>query len=383
MLNIGLGYSTNIWNPNLAPLLFLLLTYLIVYSTFSISWTEIGWRYLFIGLTLGLLLNFHLAFATGVLLGTLLYIVIDNIMLTKGHAKKINFFIKTFPLCSFFLSLGLSIAFLPFLIFEYRHAFNQTLAALNALIKGGNVVNLQGLNKYQILFSFLGKAGQLLKIDQTAAVALMIAAVIYFLVAYRLKKIYLNKQEKKLLIFLGCISLSIVGLYLSAKNPIWDYHFIGVEIIFLLFIGIIVNKNFWLQIILGIWTVVLIITTLINTISSIKQNPYSLLTLNTKEYIVKTIANDAGNQPYTVFAYSPSIYTYDYSYLFDWKYHKYIPYDPGIIPGGNKLIYLILSPAKKTLLNDFVYYHSPNKIYDTTSQWLIPDGTIILKRVKH
>jgi len=101
--------------------------------------------------------------------------------------------------------------------------------------------------------------------------------------------------------------------------------------------------------------------------------------LAAKEYMVKTISNDAKGKEYTVYAYSPSIYIYEYSYLFRWLTGKEIPYDPALIRPG-KEVYLILPQDKKAVLNDFINYRTPVKLYQTVKTWTIPNGTLILKR---
>lgn len=91
--------------------------------------------------------------------------------------------------------------------------------------------------------------------------------------------------------------------------------------------------------------------------------------------------HDAKNTEYTVYVYSPSIYSYEYSYLFRFMANKEMSYDPGRIERKGT-VYLILPPAQKAIIADFISYHSPSNEYKTAATWHIPDGTTILKRQK-
>src|SRR5260370_32634779 len=86
-----------------------------------------------------------------------------------------------------------------------------------------------------------------------------------------------------------------------------------------------------------IFSVVPIVSSFTN---SLHANPYANGPLFTKEYITDTVALDAKGSPYTVFDYSPSIYQYEWSYLFKWRHAKDVPYDPGNNPQYSWVVYL-------------------------------------------
>ena len=103
--------------------------------------------------------------------------------------------------------------------------------------------------------------------------------------------------------------------------------------------------------------------------------------LATREYVTRLITADAKEIQYTVFAYNPAIYSYEYSYLFKWIASKDVPYDPGINPHDSPLVYLII-PVETPSAEDFINSKTPNTLYKTIAKWNSLDGTIILKRIK-
>jgi hypothetical protein len=381
ILTVGMKYITNMWNPHLAPLLFLILVYFLVFTNF----TQKGWRtytkLILMGFVAGLIINFHISFGIGVFFGTLLFFLIDFIRTCKDNKKRIKYIsLNRLFLLVLFLS-GLIISYIPFLLFEYRHGFHQLQVAIHALTKYGAVVSQQGLTKVEILQHFFGRPATLLQFNPLLVCAIELIVLAYFLIALKHNKLKLKENEKKLLIVLSTLSIGILFIYLTARNPVWDYHFIGTEVIFLLLIALVIRKFYILKYLLTAWVIFLTISSFISFTKSF-NTPYAPLDLSTKEYITDTIARDAAKTSYTVFNYSPSIYQYDYSYLFKWRHHKDIPYDPSNTPANSKLIYLIIPPASEDAIKDFINYRTPNKDYKTSKDWKIADGTTIIKRVR-
>ncbi len=378
----GDGYATWLWNPNLATLLFLIMIYLLVFADFEKRQIASYGKILLIGVFQGLILNFHMSLGIGVFFGTLIFFISD--FLIKLYFSKKNRFkiiVNRIYLVCLFLS-GIIITFLPFFIFELRHGFNQTQALFKALTSYGAVVNLPGLSNKEILAIFFGRFGFILKNNWLGLYLLEIISLSYFLFLIWRKKSKLLESEKKLIVFLLSASFGILFIYLTARNPVWEYHFIGTEVIFLLFMAIVIKRITLLKIILLIYVIYLVSTSALSFVKNFKVNPYTSSSLVTKEHIVDTVHIDAKRDEYTVFAYSSSIYTYDYTYLFRWRYNKDIAFDPGEINTDSSLVYLIIPKISKEQKEDFINYRTPNTKYKTIKNWQIPDGTLILKRMK-
>lgn len=370
------GQITSLWNPNLAPLLFLAIFYLLV--TF-VSRKNTGTKIVQIfcaGILSGLALNIHISFSTGFIIGSLLYLFIF-VCLSKKKSIDEKIRELSFQIVSFLI--GIAIMFVPFFLFEMRHGFMQTKTLIAALEKGGGVVAIQGLTKVEILQNFVGKFTTLLQIPSLIGSIVFIALAVLFVILLLMKKIKLTDLEIHLISLLCLVTFVIMTVYLTAKNPIWPYHFIGAEIIFSLFIGLVIAKIKPLKYVLVLWICVLSIFQLQGLINSLHSNPLEISSLYTKEIITNTVVHDAGDKEYTFYAYNPAIYMYDYAYLFRWLGKKSESFDPGQVQRVGT-IYLILSPGKKSALDDFVHFRSPVDMYTTTKSWHFPDGTVVVKR---
>lgn len=381
MLSTGVKYATSPWNPHPAPLLFLL----IIYQATSLDFSKKGnKKYLsifMIGLTQGFILSFHLSLGIGIAAGIIIFFIFKLLAdLVYNKDKKKKLLTSTFLRFAVF-GTGIFVTFIPFLIFEIRHGFNQIQTALRVISSSSAVVGVIGLNDGLILQSFFGKMGDLLSLPMLPASVSLFVVVIYYIYLFKKKKIKFSQNEINLLIFLISLSLGILSVYLSSKNPVWSYHFIGVEIIFLFLIGLIVEKIKILKIILGVWIVLFILLNLRATIDSFHQSQYiNSSSLATEEYVTRSIIKDAGKNKFNVFAYSPAIYTYEYSYLFKWIGHRDISYDPGANHTNSSLVYLIIPTTSDIIKQDFINYRTPPARFLTVKQWHLRDGTAIIKR---
>ncbi|KKR32339.1 MAG: hypothetical protein UT63_C0046G0004 [Candidatus Gottesmanbacteria bacterium GW2011_GWC2_39_8] len=403
-------YITSLWNPNLVPLFFLVLLYLVTKVDMKIKNLKILFA---MGFVNGLMVNFHVSFSLGIFIGLILFITINmfvnrchcdpptggevaakagsrcggtiptvktkNLRDRHAHTSLAMTMILSLFKSYFFLFSGLLLTFVPFFLFEIRHGFMQIQSLSKtfffATFYHSAVVGQTGLKPYQIVSEFFSVPSTLLHTSNNviALFSFLIIIALYF--KLKEKKLSFQDKEEKLLLFLFLCTTSVLFVFLSSKNPVWSYHFIGVEIIFILLIGILANKINWLKYLLIIWIIVLGFSETRNILSSLNRNPYTVPSLVTKEYIVDTIYRDAGNTPFSVNVYSPAIYTFDFDYLFKWKQNSVLLLD-------SKTIYLIIPDTKESVRKDFINYKTPDKIYSTIKTWQIPDGTWIVKRVR-
>ena len=257
----------------------------------------------------------------------------------------------------------------------------QINTAMKVFSSKGSVVEVAGISKELIFQSFFVVFGQLLKLPTFTALVLLILSVIYFVYQIKQKKIKLEEKEIKLSFLLLSVVLGTLLLYLTSKNPVWSYHFIGVEIIFLFLIGLIIGKIKILRITLLVWIFMTLILNSSGIISSFHQNPYvNSSSLATGVRISQTIIADSENNNFNIFAYSPSIYSYEYSYLFKWLANRSFPYDPGLNNLNTDLVYLIIPKASQDVKQNFINYRTPSEKFSTIKQWNLQDGTVIIKR---
>lgn len=361
------GYTTALWNVHPAPLVFLVLTFFLINT--DLSWPQMG----FLGFLAGHAINFNVSFGSAVFFGTLAYLAVLLLKNTKISLGKKILLLAIF--CA-----GCTVSFAPFLIFETRHGFNQIKVIQNtlyqAVIGGKAVVSVRGLTKSQILYHFLFGPEKLFYIPRILGWLAITGSFIYILVFKKL-----TAKDKKLLLVIGLVLASMVGLYFGWKNPVWEYHFIGYETLILLLCGWLAFKFkpfFYFLIPITLWAMFNRSQVLYKEFTG---PLYSVGDLKTKQHIVDTVYQDAGDGQFSFFAYNPALYTWDYDYLFLASQKKFHAKANKEIKGA-KTIYLIIPETSDALFQDFINYRTPRDKYTTVKEWKIPDKTTILKRVK-
>lgn len=327
-----LNYPTQFWNPNLAPLFFLILAFFICRSS--------KFNGLFIGILTGFNLAFNMGFGMAIAIAAACYVIFWRR--------------KIWDIGLFFLGVGL--VFVPFFVFEARHGFNQ-IKSLFEIVIGSKTIGLAGLSKAQIANLFLEMPGKVLLIPWVLGLVIFLAAGV---ISFRKK---FERKEKNLLVFLAFCLASLFTLYFLAKNPKWDYHFVGVEMIFFLLIGIFVHRARLDWLLLG-WVMILFVANLFVFRKEIKITDLDLVS---KMNVVKLIYRDAGNKNFSVKVFNPAIYTFDYDYLFQWMGKEKFGRMP-ILGKEASTVFLIDPPETNQT--------SFNKL------WKLPDGTIVMKLIK-
>lgn len=368
-------YFTQLWNVHPAPLLFLLLVFLLIKKFQYITNKKMIKVVFFTGFVSSLILNFHLSFGIGVFLGTIIFLII-NFYLIEGSFTQTFRLIKSLIVFSF----GFISAFIPTIIFESRHGFNQVQslyhAVTNSFLYNSAVVGQVGLSKMVIIELFFGKIGELTQIQ-----GVLVYVLLFIIVSGIVSRIQ-SREEKKIVLLVTCYLFVILFLYLSSKNPVWNYHFIGVEVIMILLIGVVIKNVLLYRRILIVWAFVILFFNAYNYSKTFTQKPNALTSLGTKKYIVEKIFKDAEKSPFAVFSYSPSLYTYEYDYLFKWLGNDVFRNSPQGDISKAKVVYLIIPQTSKGKFLDFINYKTPTKEYKTIQEWKIADGTSIIKRAK-
>lgn len=343
------NYPTFPWSPYLAALVFLFLAYLI---------TRPKPHLFLIGITSVLVQNFNFSFGITVLVGTAAYIL----LLCLRTKKKVVSFLS-------FLA-GVTLAYLPVIMFETRHGFQQTKAFINAFVNSAfyhkAVVGQIGIPKDELLSHLLAVPAGILHLPLEIFIPIGLLLLLW--------AIWKGALKNKLSLFLFFCLASLLLIYSSTKNPIWPYHFIGVETVFLLLFGLVINKSKVLTVLVGILSLWLLIAAFASFFNPFVPNYLTIPSLASKESITRFVLADTGSKSYGVFAYSPAIYTYDYDYLFRW-----------LGKGNNSSagnIYLIIPPTTRAVYEDFIHYKTPDSGYRTLWEKNMPDGTTIIKRIK-
>lgn len=347
MLTYGSFYTTFIWQPYLVPIFLVGIAYIAANNILN--------KPLIVGIMAAMLVNFHLSFGIVTCLSVSLLFFVT--WLVKDRK------IKTLVL----YIAGILIVFLPFFLFESRHGFNQTQsfikAFINSAVYNSATVGQMGMTKLEILSRFLTIPAQFLQIPVNAVF------IFWALLIFQFK----NKFTRNQIGIIAFLLFNIGGLFVvfyTSKNPVWDYYFIGMETLFLLLIGVLLSKSRLLLIIGYLWVLILFGRHIANFIRDPGADFLAVPSLASKQLTTQTIIDDAANQPFTVYAYAPSIYTFDYDYLFKW-----------LAPNQKSGLatYLIIPPETSIAVKeDFIHYKTPG--YITIWEKVQKDKTIILKQ---
>lgn len=375
-------YLTYPWNPHLAPLFALICMTIIIFVKDQEVNRSSLFPMVFAGVVAGLVLNFHISFGIGFVIGIYAYFLLSYALMFREQGKNLFDYLKVRLACVIVFSIGLAITYIPFIVFEIRHGFQQINAIRTALLSDDAVVAQQGLSNSDIVRSFFGVVGELLSIPVVYGYIFLVI-VLSLVVWSRVKgRLLFTEIEQRMILLVFSVATTVLFIYIWSKNPVWEYHFIGIEILFLLLVGLIAYKFSIVRYALILIAGFVVVINTQSFVRSFSLDYHSFDTLKKKEHIVRTVSSDAGDQEYTVFVYNPGIYTYDFAYLFSWIADKDVPYDPGQIQGGGELIYLVIPRTENEIYEDFIHFRTPSSEYETKYEWNISDGTKILKRVR-
>lgn len=369
------SYITQIWSPNLAPLLlFILLT--LFYKTKEIRTERDMKRFIIMGLIYGLLLNHHISLGVVFLVTWVIYFLTTFFlsMLNKKRLKEnlLNWLINAVSFWS-----GLMIMLLPFFLFEARHGFMQIKSLIYTLSQSTAVVGQIGISKYEIVQKFIERSSVAISIPEQFSIFVILLIIVG--IFFNLLKKRFSKDDIKLLLFLLLNILSLFIVYFGTKNPVWNYHFISVEVVFIFLIILAVKKNQILQYLIFIWAVILLVSKVFLFTQSmmVEKGQGELMA---KKSNVEFIMDDTKNSTFTYFAKNPSIYSYDYDYIFRWIGEVKKKY-PNQNPVTTVNTYIIVPDDVKNDKVGFTLNRTPDEKYYTASQWLREDGTMIIKRL--
>ncbi|HUQ85032.1 MAG TPA: hypothetical protein VM077_01800 [Candidatus Limnocylindrales bacterium] len=359
------AYSVQIWNPNPAPLLCLAIIYLLVTNEYLSNSRRNIIKLFAAGIFGGLLLNIHISFGLSVIIGSILYLLI---------------FKRLKPLIIF--SSGFIVLFIPFFLFEFRHGFNQINTLFKTITSASSVVRESSVDKLQIVELFTKRFSMLVNLPVFFSNILGGLIVFALAISRFKKKIEFSLVERNILVVISTISIALISIYLSTKNPVWEYHFIGVEILFMLFLGIAARKFVVLKYFMLFGVILLTMLSIVKLSREFYLDPYKISSLATKEHIAKTIYDDIGNDKFSVYIFSPATYTPDFDYLLMWEGEKRIKKNM-IIDRNSKFAYLIIPWTTDDLRADFIDNRTPNAKYKTIKSWHIADETLIIKRGRY
>lgn len=323
------GYSTQIWNPNMAPLLVILFFTFFLLPAKKRTTDWIG--AFFSGIVLGLILDSEIVF--GVLF-------IAGIGIFSLSAFRHSIFKKR----SLFIVLGFIFTLLPRLLFEFRHGFVMT-RSLGSISGEQSVLNVSDFFKVlpERFIVFLNLFSDTFGIPSIVTAIFCAVIIMVFIASWKA----IHKIERSIIILNGIILMTfLVGSSFFAR-AIWGHYLVGIPIIYVIIIGmffsIVIKKYRYLGIVL---CVILIFTSSKPAqVLSNFQNPNwegNAAVYRNQVAVIDYIYKNADGKKFNYTAYTPSVHDYPYRYLFSWYGMSKYGYTPDT--DAQKQLYMILEP---------------------------------------
>lgn len=298
-----------------------------------------------------------------------------------------------------------TLPFIPHILFELRNNFTQTKSLL-AYFSGSNP-SLSGqlpladriTNRISIFVDFI--SATFIKSNKFFTFALIVFVAIGL---YRFHKTKKDKNLKVLfwicvLTFVLTYAIYTVAITVEIKN--WYLH--SYTVIFALFLTFALISFKKYKLLLPIFLIVFIFV-----------NVYPLLNVQSKRSAISDPANlknqlnavesiyqDSKSQKFSVYVFTPSIYDYNYQYLFWWYGQKrnyglpqefsYLPNQPKYVygkdeyqntPGKSDLIYLIVEQSQQNPFYKKEEWFKKFEGYNTVWQHEINGAITVQKRQK-
>ncbi len=362
-----IGLSSQIWNPNIAPILIVISLFLIL----KIIKNPASLTFFFFGIISSLLIDTEIVFGLLLLLGSTigLFVVSKKTILTK---KPLLFF----P--------GFLLILAPRIIFELRHDFLMTKTFFHLLTSQGQSTTLISLpatiDKLNIFLSLY--SGTIT--GRSEALAGMLIILIIFSSIIHYKKI---KTETKKFLYLSAIIVATFAIgIIFFSHDIWPHYLVGLPVYFCLLTAIPLYytakkiKFGWIVLTLLLLALFWINVNPIRVVSDLQKPLWEgdAAVYRNQLAVVDYIYKEAAGKKFNFIAYSPAVFAYPYDYLFSWygpkKYHYASAKD------HKKLFFVIIEPdfQHPTLLKDWLKIRE--KDGKIIKQQIVKGGVIVQTR---
>lgn len=322
--------SRFIWNSYPTTALIILYFYL-VYASIKKSFPFI----FLAGFVAAFIYNFELALAAPLCVGLLFfYIVIQR-------EKKIKSYVSLFA--------GFIVGYLPMILFEIRHGFLGIKGLFSYLLTAHPSAD-SSFNTVMFLDHFQSfKHNFINAFPVTEPWVMYLFFFVLVSASFYVLRKEKNVQLKKTIIYLLCLPLITFFILSFLQNSVWQHYLYHLGIIYLfLFAYVLValqkSKKQLFFVVFALFFVWFVIRGIIFA--------YTITTHDFKDYYGGTakiqgkidaidyIYQDAKGEPFSLFVFSPPIYTYPYEYVVQWYAAKKYGYVPGQEKKG--LFYLLI-----------------------------------------
>jgi len=333
------GFTTQIWNPNIAPLI-VMLFYVLLVSAVMLDKNALLGRCLPLFLSLGVLAG--LSLDAEIVFGTLFIgsVIISIALLFRSMLtlKRIGIFL-----------VGIVLVLSPRILFEIKNNFimvRTLLSSFTGVLPGGS--ELPFLERIPQRLGFLFQMW-----TDSVAAGIPLLGLFELLIVVIVSVLYISKIDilaRKIYLFsLLIISVFYIGL-LFFSHDIWPHYIVGLPVVFIILFGIAIHtimhvyRNLRPGIVVALVLLVVLNIQPVRIWDSFTQPLWEgdASVYRNQKSVVEYVYHEAGGRPFKYIVYTPPLHDYTYSYLFSWLGEKRYNYIPD--PTSDKLFFVILEP---------------------------------------
>lgn len=363
-----ISVSSQIWNPNLAPL-WLSLVLLIIYAlTHEKSHKKILMLFISLGLLVGLLFEAEIVFGTLFVLGFLVFLLCY--FFKQLRVENILSFI-----------FGFIIILSPRLLFELRHNFLMTRTILATFGQpGGHAFSLISLwTRTQFL---LGEWGNTIGGNNPLIGAIVFVFTVVILCFFWRK---LSKQIQLFAAFSGILTFVAWLLLLLFQHDLWSHYVVAFPVLWVLVVSIAlyalyheVSKVLAIVCLVGLFLLNIQPQKIMDRLTK-PLFAGDIAVYRNQLAIVDEVYTEAGGHPFKYSVYTPPIMDYPYQYLFQW-YGK-TKYGYSASGPEAKTLFVVIEPDTDhpTLRDAWVQSHAKDGMI--VSEKTFATGVLLQKRI--
>ncbi len=328
---VMISLSSQIWNPNIAPFL-VLLVILVLNKIFSEE-ENFPKYYFLLGVLLALNMDVEIIFGLFLSLGVMISVIVIKRM--KIKLKEV-----------FFFFLGNIIIFAPRILFEIRHQFLMTKSFAGFILRSetsGKIgifeIIIDKWNTFSDLFN------STVVLNSKLFVLILIIFIVISLALFYKK---LSSRERNFVITSIIVIITFFIGIVFFRHDIWPHYLVGLPVFFILILGISVNlisKKFKTFIFSSIiLTFIFLVNLNIPMIVSDINKPLwegDAAVYRNQVSVIDYVYKDAGGKKFKYVVYTPPVYDYTYKYLFKWYGPNKYKYSPSV---SADISYFILEP---------------------------------------
>lgn len=339
---VMIGYSAQIWNPNIAPLLVLI----VLYSLLAVHKNVKNWKwYILLGFILGLIIDTEIVF------GVLFFV--STLCLYFWFEKK-----KALNRNVLFIAVGFLVTLAPRIFFELRHGFIMTQTLLHPASGSEKVFEISNFltdfpNRALALF---GQYRDTFTPGNTLLAMVLLGTTAIFTV-WQAKK--LKSYER--FFFVACFIVVVVFLIGTSffSWAIWGHYLVGLPVFYLLSFAIVLDVIWKKLKYLSFTMLIILLWFMINPIQIVSDAQRPLWEGNAAVYrnqvaVIDYIYNQAKGKKFNEIVYTPSVHDFPYQYLFSWYGKNKYGYVPSM--GKEKLFFVTIEqdPGQENRIKDWL-----------------------------